>query len=105
MDAKAAERDPAERVQQLKDIFLNYATKFNSPDFIVPDNRVYDKQETINDLTRSFSKFKDSTENANLKSLVEGLPFGPVTKWEILHFVLYHSTRHLDQLKRIVADL
>src|SRR5215212_1916501 len=36
MEAKPSERDPGERVQELKKMFLDFTIKFQSPDFILP---------------------------------------------------------------------
>lgn len=104
-DSKQAERDPAERIEQLKTIFLDFSRKLKSPDFIVPEDRQYVKQDSINDLKRAFEQLKKNADSADLTELVEGLPLGPITKLEILHFVLYHTQRHLHQLKKIVDAL
>jgi hypothetical protein len=105
MDTKPAERDPGERIEQLKNIFLDFSKKLTQPEFIVPEERIYEKQSSIDELSQSFNQFKEAAGNANLNDLVEGLPLGPITKLEIVHFVLYHTQRHLHQLKNICAAL
>jgi hypothetical protein len=105
MDAKPAERDPGERIQELKKIFLDFSKKLKSPDFIVPEEGIYEKQSTIGELDKSFNQLKENASRANLNDLVEGLPLGPITKLEIIHFVLYHTQRHLHQMKKICAAL
>jgi phage-related protein len=105
MDAKPAERDPGERIEQLKAIFLDFSKKLTQPEFIRPEEQVYEKQSSIEELKASFSQFKESAANANLNDLIDGLPLGPITKLEIIHFVLYHTQRHLHQMKNICAAL
>ena len=105
MDAKPAERNPGERIEELKKIFLNFSKKLTQPDFIVPEELIYEKQSSIEELNKSFNRFKESAVNANLNDLVVGLPLGPITKLEIIHFVLYHSQRHLHQMKKICEAL
>ncbi|MFI5130861.1 MAG: DinB family protein [Chitinophagales bacterium] len=105
MDAKPAEREPGERIEQLKEIFLDFSTKLKSPDFIVPEEGTYERQSTIDKLSKSFTRFKENTNHANLNDLVEGLPLGPITKLEIIHFVLFHTHRHLHQMKKICGAL
>ena len=100
LDAKPAERNPGERIEELKKIFLNFSKKLTQPDFIVPEELIYEKQSSIEELNKSFNRFKESAVNANLDDLVVGLPLGPITKLEIIHFVLYHTQRHLHQMKR-----
>ena len=105
MDAKPAERNPGERIEELKKIFLDFSKKFTQPDFIVPEELIYEKQSSIEELNKSFNRFKESAGNANLDDLIEGLPLGPITKLEIIHFVLYHTQRHLHQMKKICEAL
>lgn len=105
MESKPAERDPGERIPELKRVFLDFTHPLKSPDFIVPEDRIYVKTESLEELKESFELFKKNATGANLNELVEGLPLGPITKLEMLHFVLYHTQRHLHQLKKIVAAL
>jgi hypothetical protein len=105
MDAKAAERDPGERIEQLKTIFLDFSKKLTQPDFLVPEERIYEKQASIEELQTSFNQYKKSVGAANVNDLIEGLPLGPITKLEIIHFVLYHTQRHLHQMKNIFEAL
>ena len=102
MDAKPAERNPGERIEELKKVFLDFSIKLTQPEFIVPEEMIYKKQASIEELNKSFNRFKES---ANLYELVEGLPLGPITKLEIIHFVLYHTQRHLHQMKKICEAL
>lgn len=104
-ESKPAERAIDERAAELKKIFLDFSSNLQSPDFIVPEDRHYEKLEVIKELNSSFEQFRESTDKANLSDLVEGLPFGAVTKLELLHFVLYHTQRHLHQMKRIYDAL
>ena len=103
--SKPADRDPGERIPQLKKIFLDFSTKMKSPDFIVPGPGPYDKKILMEKLMQSFSELIENARHANLSELVEGLPLGPITKLEILHFALYHTQRHLHQLEKIANHL
>jgi len=105
MAAQPAERDPGERIEQLKTIFLDFSKKLNSPQFIIPEEGTYERQPTIDKLNKSFNLFNENANNANLNELVEGLPLGPITKLEIIHFVLFHTQRHLHQMKKICEAL
>lgn len=105
MDAQPAERNPGERIEELKKVFLDFSIKLTQPEFIVPEEMIYEKQVSIEELNKSFNLFKESAESSNLFELVEGLPLGPITKLEITHFVLYHTQRHLHQMKKICGAL
>lgn len=104
-ECKPAERDPGEKIAGLKKAFLDFSTKMKSPDFIVPEKGSYQKQVTIEELNQSVEQFKENANKANLNDMVEGLPLGAITKLELLHFVLYHTQRHLHQMEKIVDAL
>lgn len=102
MEGKPAERNPEEGVPGLKKMFLNFNTKFQSPEFIAPENRNYDKGEVIRVFLNSISKLKEVRDQVNLSEMITLPVLGKVTKLELLHFVLYHTQRHNHQLKRII---
>jgi hypothetical protein len=104
-DGMPAGRDEGEKIPELKKTFLDFSSKMKSPEFIVPEDVLYEKQAIYDELNNSFGHLEQSTTHAELPDLVEGLPLGPVTKLEILHFVLYHTQRHLNQMKKICEAL
>ncbi len=105
MESKPAERDPGKRIPELKKVFLDFNIKMKSPEMIVPEPGPYDKEEIISEINSRFSVFKENANKANLDELVEGLPLGPVTKLEIVHFIIYHTKRHSHQMKKICEAL
>ncbi len=105
MEAKPAKRNPEERIEGLKNVFLDFSKKLKQPDFLIPEEQFYEKQTAIDELNKSFSEYKGKAMNANLDELVEGLPLGPITKLEITYFVLFHTQRHLHQMKKICEAL
>jgi len=104
-ESRPAERDPRERIAGLKKAFLDFSTKMKSPDFIIPEEGPYETRSSIDELRSSFELLKENTNRANLNELLEGLPLGEITKLELLHFVLYHTQRHLHQMKKITDAL
>lgn len=103
--SQPATRNPGERIPQLKGIFLDFSKKLTQPDFIIPEDKVYEKQSAIDELIASFNRFKESAAHVNESDLMVDLPIGPITKLEIIHFVLYHTQRHLYQMKKICGAL
>jgi len=97
-------RIPGARIDELKKIFLDFSTKMQSPEMIVPDDGPYEKQNTLNELNNSFRRLKENAASADLTDKVEGLPFGDVTKLELLHFILYHTQRHVHQMQ-VICDM
>jgi hypothetical protein len=104
-DGRPAGRDEGEKIPELKKTFLDFTSKMKSPEFIVPEEGIYEKQAICDELNNSFGFLKQTTTHAELPDLVEGLPLGAITKLEILHFVLYHTKRHLNQMKKICDAL
>ena len=106
MQGKPAERKPDERVKELKDTFLNYELKMKSPPFIVPEPGPYNKDAVIEALKKSNAVVKENMEKADPNEIIN-LPaaFGEITKLELFHFVLYHTQRHVHQLKNIIKHL
>jgi DinB superfamily len=103
--AKRAERSADEKIPMLKNAFLDFSNKMKSPPFIVPEEGLYEIRSASTELKNAFENFKESALNANLSELPENLPLGAITKLEILHFVMFHTQRHLYQLTRICAAL
>ena len=96
-----AQRNAGEKIALLRDTFLNFSNKFQAPEFIIPEERTYDKQATIEELGHAFEQFKTNASSADVNEIVEGLPMGTVTKLELIHFVIYHTKRHIHQLEKI----
>ena len=99
--SKPAERDPGKMIGHLKTTFLDFGNKMQSPEFIIPEEEYYNPQSSISELQDSFTRLRVNAGKTDLSGLVEGLPLGDVTKLEMLHFVLYHTQRHLHQLTKI----
>jgi uncharacterized protein YndB with AHSA1/START domain len=101
---KPADRDPGERILGLKQNFLDITKTMQSPEFIVPENKHYNKEALIKEFERALAPLT-KLKGINEAEIITGLPLGEVTKLEILHFILYHIQRHLIQMKRITEAL
>jgi hypothetical protein len=98
-------RNPFARVQELKNVFLNFDTKLQSPDFILPDKEIYEKETLIRKLVDSIHKIIEAAGRIELLEMINHQAFGDITKFEILHFVVYHTQRHTHQLEKIAEAL
>lgn len=105
IEAKPAERRVDEKIPMLKNVFLDFSKKLVSPSFIVPEESLYEIGAARTELNNAFEMFKESTLSANLSELPENLPLGAITKLELLHFVMFHTQRHLHQLTLICEAL
>lgn len=105
---KSTERDPAEKVKSIKDALLDFDNKMISPDFIVPENKEYDKNTLISSLKESINKITHGAETLKLEETCTAfsLPgLGEMTRIEWIYFVTYHTQRHVRQLKNIAEKL
>ncbi len=105
MEGKKAQRDADERIEELKSMFLNYKIKFQSPDFIMPTAQNYEKNLLVADLKTSIERFKTAARSVDLSEIINLPAFGEITKLELAWFVLYHTQRHIHQLKKIFISM
>lgn len=105
MHGLPAERDPEQNTDHLKKIFLDFKAKYNSPDFIIPEDGYHNKEQIINALELSIRNLQTGRNETDLSEIIDLPIFGEITKLELLHFVLYHTQRHIRQLKNILGTI
>jgi len=101
---KETERKPDELVATIKRDFLDFSIKMKSPDFVVPPDTSYKKEDLLHSLEHIKAKINQAIEKLDLTKtcLAFELPvYGILTRLEALHFILYHTQRHIHQLKKI----
>ena len=101
-EGKPCDREPDAGAQELRSVFLNFTTKLKSPEFILPTKNHYHKETVITDLKKSIDNLKEVSEKEDLFRIIDHPIFGEVTKLELIHFVVYHTQRHIHQLKNIL---
>jgi hypothetical protein len=97
-------RPPDEKIAELKKIFLDFSTKMQSPDFILPSSVPHKKEDMIAGLSEKFDAFTEavSTLDLNLTCTSFELPrMGFLTRLELVCFFLAHTQRHIHQLQKI----
>jgi len=95
-------------VGQIKTDFLNFNVKFESPKEIRPEEKVYDKSLQLERLRQIRKGISDSIAGLDLTKTCTSfeLPvYGYLTRLEAVYFVIYHTQRHLHQLKNIYNKL
>ncbi len=98
-------RNPEDKIAELRKMFLDFTTKMKSPKFIEPSEGTHEKQASVNELKSAFADLTISATKADLTQVVKNSPFGDISKLEMLHFVLFHTQRHLPQLENVVASI
>jgi hypothetical protein len=102
MHGTIPERDLLQAEPKLKQIFLDFKAKYNSPEFIIPEAIEYQKEDILDDLKNSIQQLKEQREKQDLSELLNLEILGELTKLELLYFVLYHTQRHIHQLENIL---
>ena len=105
---KLTERNPAEHVKQLGEVFLNMNIKMKSPDFIIPSNDPKNKASLIKSLGESLDGIKIVARTEDLSATCTGFEMpmlGALTRIEWISFSLFHTQRHTQQLKNIANHL
>jgi hypothetical protein len=104
----APERAPDQQIGLIKSVFLNFEMQYRSPDFIVPDNGPFGKQQLLIELNRNKENNINSAITKDLEALCldfELRHFGYLTRYEWLKLIIYHTQRHSRQLRKIVEML
>lgn len=98
------DRDPEQYVAQIREVLMDFGHKRTSPPLIEPQEGNYDPEK----LAKSFSGLKDDFEEAiehldlSCTCLDFQLPgFGLFTRIEWLAFMIYHTQRHIHQMRSI----
>jgi hypothetical protein len=98
------ERDPRQMVAPLRDAFLNFNIKMQTPDFILPSDEGKDKQSMMQSLKDVFAGLGRVAQTRDLLAgcLDFDMPtIGPMSRLEWLSFAVVHTQRHIWQLKKM----
>ena len=97
-----------EKVQGIKDIFLDFELKMKSPDFITPSTEHIDKARMLKGLEKRTSSIVEVAQKDDLSLLCLDFELpntGHLTRFEWIRFINFHTMRHIHQLKNIIAHL
>ncbi|MXV52047.1 DinB family protein [Pedobacter sp. HMF7647] len=99
-----ADRDPGEKVEPLKKLFLDHSIKMQSPDFVWPTDDYLEKDAIIAALQQRKQEITKVINDYDLDEICIGfqLPvFGTLTQKEWIYFIIFHTQRHTHQLQNI----
>ena len=98
------DRPVDQMIPELESTFLNFDIKMSSQDFLLPENTVVSKQESIMAIQNAFKTLSEQLPAARLDQILKS-PLGLITKWEVANFIIFHSKRHLHQLEQLKQQL
>lgn len=99
-----ADRDPAQNVDGIRRMFLDFSTKLQSPDFILPSEEPKDLVALTASLTGALNAIIDTAKDQDLNLIIKDFEFpgsGPLSRVELLNFISVHTQRHTHQLQEI----
>lgn len=99
---KPTERPPDAGLEGLQTTFLNFATKLKSPEFILPSSAGHDKETLLQSLQSTRSSISQAAGTLDLAQTCLDMPvLGEITRLELIYLVMYHTQRHIHQLRNI----
>lgn len=101
-------RDIGEKIKPVSDLFLNMDIKMQSPDFIYPTDKKYEKQELLDLVNDKFTRLIEAAKTLDLSLTCldfEVPTLGPFTRLEFVWFYIVHTQRHTFQLQKIAHAL
>lgn len=101
---KPTTRQPDEKREAIKKMFLDFTTKMKSPSFVLPGNEAIEKEKMMQAFEELKTKFDEAINSFDLSESCPGfeLPgFGGFTRLEWIWFAIYHTQRHTWQLSNI----
>ena len=98
-------RPPDAGVNSLRDTFLDFSTKLPSPDFIIPSATTHEKDSLMEAFTTGREQIGNAIKSLDLTTSCQMPIFGEPTRLELIYFVIFHTQRHTNQVKRISEKL
>lgn len=105
---ETTERQPDAKVESLKQLFLNFNIKMESPKSIVPVQSHHNKKELLNSIEHFETQITDAVRTMDLRVLCKSYEFpgeGFLTRLEWINFIVVHIQRHTQQLNNIYRIL
>jgi hypothetical protein len=103
-----AKRPYDEKVGKMESVFLDFETKFKSPEFVVPGSGPFHKQVLIETLRSTLQRHVAKIDGTDLTELClkfELPSIGTMTRYEWFRFIIAHMIRHHGQLKNILNSM
>jgi len=89
-----SDRDPAQHVQAIRGIFLNFEAKYNAPERTLPQNGFHAKEPLLNTLHHQWSKLEQAVQTQDLSEMCGSFEFpgiGRLTKLEVVNLIESHT--------------
>ncbi|WPP53034.1 DinB family protein [Catalinimonas niigatensis] len=105
---KETQRQPDEKVSELRDLFLNFTIKMESPVEILPSDQPQQKEKVLQALETRMETLYEAAAILNLAESCVSFAFpgsGFLTRLEWLSFFVFHTQRHTYQIENIFQTI
>lgn len=102
------DRAPDQEVKGIEDIFLDFDTKMQSPEFILPGDGPHDVKAMLQSYRSTIDSIAEKARTLDLSLSCTDFEFpqvGHLTRWEWISFGICHTLRHARQLRNIHQHL
>ncbi|NGP89098.1 DinB family protein [Fodinibius halophilus] len=103
-EGQKADRAPEQYIPIMKKRLLDFESKMQATKPIVPDDQSKDKEDilaTLQDIRQRMTSLIETQDLTQRAVAFEHPIFGYLTRVEWIVFVIYHSQRHLYQIKEL----
>lgn len=101
---EACDRNPEQKIERIKERMLDFESPMTASGPIVPDDQPKDKEQVLEKLQDLRQRLTGMIELHDLSEMIAGFVhpvFGSLTAIEWIYFNIYHSKRHLHQIRAI----
>ncbi|MEJ5960858.1 DinB family protein [Pedobacter immunditicola] len=105
-NVKPTERAPDEKVQGIKQLFLDYGIKMSAPVEVLPSPGPIDRTSLVKGLEKRISQMKEVLTNKDLSLTCVDFQipgYGEFTRLEWMCFNTFHTQRHIRQMNQILV--
>jgi hypothetical protein len=102
------DRDPAQQVQGIRDMFLDFETKMKSPDFVLPTEEPLDQTSLLKRMEQVRARLALDIIKLDLTLSCTDFALpgsGIMTRLEWMNFFEVHATRHTRQMQKVAKAL
>ena len=107
-ETKPTTRRYDDKIAETAKLFLNMDIKMQSPDFIYPSGKQHTRKEMLDITKEKFYRLVQAVKTLDLSltcAAFEIPGFGEFTRLEFVWFYIFHTQRHIFQLKNIAKVL
>ncbi|WP_207514678.1 DinB family protein [Longitalea luteola] len=98
-------RQPDKMVDNLRNVFLDFSTKLDAPEFIIPSEGPLDKDSLLTSFKAGRSALGKAIKALDLTATCHMPLLSNPTRLELISFVIFHTQRHTNQVTRICEKL